>query len=330
MALKDFLTDVPRQFDAVVKGRVCLLDGDFPAYKASATVKQLKTAVNRFLTLCETERILTDAETVRIHITPEGCYKLHRFFYPTAQVYQANRKGKPKPILLEQLRGKLQELDMPKNMELFYWYDREADDGLMMDAYQFPTAIMNSGDKDLNIAPCGLWLPDECRIDYIEDRYGWIATKSLSSGNKLIGHGTKFFWAQMLAGDYADNVKGILLLDGQKCGNTKAVDLLRDIKSESDAAELVIRKYLEIGQNPLAEAECLWLRRTYDDSAFRYISELGLPDKLQRWINDLNTYNLEYVEYMIEKQRQELLGYDETTEDVTRNEEDGDGDRPPW
>lgn len=289
--------DLPAQFPPPIPGRILLLDADFMAYQAAATVKNLDTAVRRFQTLVETQRFLVNAETVRVHLTESGCQKLRRFDYPTVKPYQANRDGKAKPPLLSPLRRAIPTLDWESHWSIHSWRDREADDGLMMDACIFgDNAIMVSGDKDLNITPGPLWIADEGRIDYIEDRFGWIKRKELTSQSKVVGHGTKFFWAQMLMGDIADNVQGIVRLNGKTCGAVGAYNALKDITQESDAAEFILRAYIAANQNPLSEAECLWLRRSLQDTAYAYLSELGLPDYLQHWLDQLHQYHQEVLE----------------------------------
>lgn len=310
MVMPDF-SGLPEQFPPAVPGRVLLLDADFSAYAAAATVKNLDTAVRRFQTLVETQRFLVNAETVRVHTTASGCQKLRRFDYPTVKPYQANRDGKAKPALLEPLRRAVPNLDWDSHWSIHHWRDREADDGLMMDALLYgDSGIMVSGDKDLNITPGPLWIADEGRIDYIPDRFGWIKTKDLTSSTKVVGHGTKFFWAQMLMGDTADNVQGITRLHGKACGPVGAYNALKDIPYESDAAEFVLRAYIAAKQNPLAEAECLWLHRSFDDSAYKYISELGLPDYMQHWLDQLNQYHQEVLEFKL-KERTEQYDEDE-------------------
>ena len=216
------------------------------------------------------------------------------------------------------------------------WLDREADDGLIRNAVLLgDRGIMCSGDKDLNLTPGPLWINDEGRIDYIEDRFGWIKRKELTSQSKVVGHGTKFFWAQMLMGDTADNVQGIVRLNGKTCGAVGAWNALKDITSEADAAEFVLRAYIMANQNPLAEAECLWLRRSLDDSGYKYLSELGLPDYIQQWLDSLHQYHQEVLEL---KQR-ERDDYDQdeqaSTPSSPRTEVHGsinrhDGCDVPW
>lgn len=333
--LPDFTT-LPEQFPEAVPGRILLLDADFMCYKASSTVKALDTAVRRFQTLVEVERFLVNAETVRVHLTESGCQKLRRFDYPTVKPYQANRDGKAKPPLLSPLRRAIPSLDWESHWSIHSWRDREADDGLMMDALLYgDQAIMVSGDKDLNITPGPLWIAEEGCIDYIPDRFGWIKLKAMPNGNKVVGHGTKFFWAQMLMGDQADNVQGIIRLNGKLCGAVGAYNALEGITTESDAAEFILRAYIAAKQNPLAEAECLWLRRSFQDSAHAYLSELGLPDNLQHWLDQLHQYHQEVLEL---KQR-ERDDYDQdeqastpssTGTEVHRSSNRHDGCDAPW
>lgn len=296
--------DLPEQFPPAVTGRILLLDSDFMAYQAAATVKNLDTAVRRFQTLVETQRFLVNAETVQVHLTPTGCTKLHRLWYPTVKPYQANRDGKAKPPLLQPLRNCIPTTEWESHWSVHPWLDREADDGLIMNAVLLgDRGIMCSGDKDLNLTPGPLWINDEGRIDYIEDRFGWIKRKELTSQSKVVGHGTKFFWAQMLMGDQADNVQGIIRLNGKLCGAVGAYNALEGITTESDAAEFVLRAYVAAQQNPLAEAECLWLRRSLGDTAHAYLSELGLPDYIQQWLDSLHQYHQEIFQFIISNER---------------------------
>ncbi|QHJ81726.1 MAG: hypothetical protein [Caudoviricetes sp.] len=332
--LEDLLSSLPDQFNNAVSGRVLLLDGDGPAYEASATVKTLPAAIRRYQTLVETGRFLTGAETVRVHLTPSGCLKYRRDDYPTVKPYQGNRVDKPKPPLLTPLRNAIASHAWPDYWGVFSWRDREADDGLMQDAlYYGDRAVMFSADKDLNITPGPLWIHDEGRLDVIPDRFGWIKTKRLASQTKVVGHGTKFFWAQMLMGDTADNVQGITRLHGKLCGAVGAYEALNHIDSESDAAEFVLRAYMAAKQNPLAEAECLWLRRSNDDSGYQYLSELGLPDSIQQWLDSLHQYHQEVLAYKAQLRDYENGIEEECTSNSPRTETprsaDSDG-TPPW
>ena len=90
----------------------------------------------------------------------------------------------------------------------------------------------------------------------------------------------------MLMGDTADNVKGILKYNGKLCGELTALEILRNVETEDTAANLVLDAYRAINQNPVPEAEALWLLRSTDDSASGYIWSLGLSDENRAFFSD--------------------------------------------
>lgn len=307
-----FLDGLPDQFESTVKGRTLILDSDFPAYQAAATVKKLPTALTRFQTLVETEVFVTGSELVRVHLTPRGCSKCRRYDYPTVKPYQGQRSG-VKPVLLEPLREAVQRHLWPDHWSVFAWMDREADDGMMMDAVVYgDNGVTLSGDKDLSITPGPYWIIEEGRLDIIPNRFGWIKTKELTSSTKVIGHGTKFFWAQMLMGDSADNVKGIIRYKGQLCGPVAAYNILKDIQDEDEAANLVLRAYADIGQDFLAEAQCLWLRRSLDDCAYKYLCELDLHPQIRAWMDMLHEYHQQVLALKAQEKDEENGRYEST------------------
>ncbi len=125
----------------------------------------------------------------------------------------------------------------------------EADDLFIMDSYAFgDRGILMSQDKDSWLSP----------MPALENPFGWIKWDD-TQAMPVRAHGLKFFWWQMLAGDDADNVKGITLLDGKPCGKRTAFDAIYPITSEQDAAEFVVAAYARNNQDVLAEAECLFL-----------------------------------------------------------------------
>jgi hypothetical protein len=331
MDLSSILDSLPDQFDRTVQGRTLILDSDFPAYQAAATVKKLSTALTRFQTLVETEVFVTGSEMVRVHLTPRGCQKCRRYDYPTVQPYQGQRTG-VKPVLLEPLRQAIATHPWPEHWSVFSWVDREADDGMMMDALTYgDAAVILSGDKDLCITPGPYWVVEEGRLDIIPDRFGWIKTKQLTSSIKVVGHGTKFFWAQMLMGDSADHVKGLRRYKGKLIGPTGAYEVLRDIQSEDDAANLVLRAYADIGQDFLAEAQCLWLRRSLDDCAFKYLSELNLHPQIREWMQMLHEYHQQVLAIKA-SQKDYDRGEEVESSTSTGTETSGDAgyERLPW
>lgn len=294
--------DLPDTFSGFVPGRVAIIDGDAACYRVTQKCAKLKTAQQRFTTAIYEVMFLLKADRARVHLTPKGCFKNGRHLLLGAKPYQANRIGTPKPPLLEMLRGSAPALfEGHEKVEVFAHYDIEADDAVMIDAYSEPNAIVWSEDKDLNIVPCAKYDIGTGIIDRLGpgDRFGWIKLKTDLSTPKVIGHGTKFFWAQMLYGDTADNVKGILTLDGKNCGAVSAYEATEWITSEAHMANFVINRYREIDQNPLPEAEALWLLRCRGDSAAGYIWSLELTDQNKAFIIDCfnRPYKLTQEEY---------------------------------
>lgn len=297
------------QFDAIVQGRTLLLDADAACYKAVNNCAKLETAIGRFVKAVLEFQFLANCSDVRIHLTSRRSRKANREWYPTVKPYQGNRKNKPKPPLLEPLRNaiahhaSLEDGKIPVEWPVFlhdYW---EADDGLVMDsAYYGDRGVVWSEDKDLNISPGPVFDLKTGRTDYIDNRYGWISECYTDSGKlKAKGHGTKFFWWQMLAGDTADNVQGITKLDGKLCGPRGALDLLLPIADENEACNRILWAYAKAGQQFLPEAEVLWLRRHPEDSAYEYIKSLDLDPKLRVWLEDQHQYHQEIFKIKAEE-----------------------------
>src|SRR5690554_2162609 len=205
--------EVEPLFENAVAGTVLLLDGDGAAYRAAATAKKLDTVYRRFIQEILTDMFLTRAETAEVYLTASGGSKAHRDLYPTWKPYQGNRNGKKKPPLLEPLRQMLanEPPDLPDGVEVGVEHFWEADDRLIMQACALgDSGILKSDDKDLRLTPGPYYECSTGKIDKIDGRFGWIGETYTEAGKlKVIGHGTKFFWAQMLMGDSADNVRGL-------------------------------------------------------------------------------------------------------------------------
>ena len=294
--------DDTEQFAGFVVGRTLILDGDSDCYNVTMKCAKLETAQRRFKTRVYEHMFIAQAESCRVHLTPKGCAKNGRHLLLGAKPYQGQRTG-PKPAQLEPLRASAHTIfDHEDNVEVFAHYDIEADDGVMIDAYSIPNCIVKSEDKDLNIVPCARICNTTGKILTLPkgDRFGWLGTRYTEAGKaKPDGHGTKFFWLQMLMGDTADNVKGILRFDGALCGETIAPRILNPVTCENHAANLVINGYRAINQNPLPEAEALWLLRARGDSAVGYIWSLDLTPANRAFIQDCfnRKYKMTQEEY---------------------------------
>lgn len=285
----------------VVIGRTVSIDGDALCYRVTAGCAKLETAHRRFITGIYEIMFLTGAEFARVHLTPKGCQKNERHLLLPVKPYQGNRTNKPKPPLLEPLRDTAASLFDPKeNITVYAHYDVEADDAIMRDAYLIENLIVWSEDKDLQIVPCELYNIQTGIVSRIQDRFGYIKLIKTDSGkDKIKGHGTKFFWTQMLMGDTADNVKGIEKYNGKLCGLVAAYNTLVKCPSEPAAANLVLDGYRAIDQNPIPEGECLWLSRCVGDSFAGYVWSLELSDDNREFIQDCfnRKYKITQEEY---------------------------------
>lgn len=276
-------------------GKTLLYDGDSACYEVTAGVARLETAQRRLEKDILTMMYLTGVESARVHLTPKGCYKYGRKFLLGQKPYQDNRSNQKKPALLEPLRlGGDKQFQHHTNIKVILNWEGEADDGLMQDAYILKDeGILVSYDKDLLLNPYPSYDPKTGKFVTLPagntfgwiDRFDWL-TPTGKKMSKMVGKGTKFFWAQMLMGDTADNVQGILKLQGKLCGMVGALDYLRDIQDESQAANAVIDAYRAIDQNPIPEAEAMWLRRTVDDTGCKYISSLDLTPTNRSYLRD--------------------------------------------
>lgn len=286
MMLSRFGVDsLPEQVQGAVQGRVLIMDGDSACYASTADAKKLETAVRRFHTNVLEKMFLVNAESVRVHITPKGCLKNYRDWLLGAKPYQANRFNKEKPALLEVLRSTLpRHYADHEYLRVYGHMDKEADDAIMQDAYSIPNAVVYSEDKDLNIVPTPRFNTKTGNIDRIQNRFGHIQLDNSTSTTKIVGHGTKFFWAQLLMGDSADNIKGIERYAGKLCGAVVTYKTLSGAATEADAANLVLDGYRAIGQNVVPEAECLWLSRVAGDSAQNYFRELDLSPENRAYL----------------------------------------------
>lgn len=282
------LSKLGDQFGGCVAGRTLIVDADGPAYVAAATVKTVATALRRFQQNILTQMFLTKSDSALLHLTSERSTKNNRFDVIAAKPYQGNRTGKAKPALLEALR---QEVAQPHNWLPEYnvtlHHDLEADDGMMQDAYRLgPNGIVWSDDKDLRMTPHAYWEKDKASI-VIPQGFGSLFLKFTNAGQKkCLGYGRKFFWAQMLMGDTADNIRGLEKLDGRLCGPDGAFQFLDPINDENEAANAVIGAYRAIDQNPIAEGWLLWLLRWKGDNVWAYFNELQWEPKNRAFLDD--------------------------------------------
>lgn len=147
----------------------------------------------------------------------------------------------------------------------------EADDLIGMEQYERREkgdTIICTRDKDLRMVP-GLHYGWECGKQgevgpLAYDDFGEIRLVRSKSGNKIVGGGVKFFFAQLLTGDTVDNIGGL-----RRVGPVKAFDILTECGDEQacrDAIKDVYEGTYGEGYMELLEeqSKLLWIVRERD------------------------------------------------------------------
>lgn len=264
------------EFGGMTPGKVLILDGDGPAYQVAATVKTVPTAIRHYHQKVLQAMFLADAETAKVHLTHEESLKAGRFCVNGAKPYQGQRASGAKPPLLHSVRRAVTD---PQNFIADYTaelhYELEADDAMMMDSYALKEfGVIRSEDKDLRMTPWAYYDIKSGRT-FAPDPFGHLYLEFTESGTKkCLGHSLKFFWAQMMMGDNADNIAGLLRYKSAKCGPVAAFEALDPLKDIHEVANTVITGYRYIDQNPIPEGWLLWMLRFPGDSFWRYCQEI--------------------------------------------------------
>ena len=272
-------------------------DADSLIYKVAATTKTLEAAKRRMVQEALTLSFLADADITRLHLTPKHCEKAGRFNIIAEKPYQGNRANGKKPELVEPLRYAVgrEQLHLPPEISIVFNNKYEADDSVVMGCEADPNAIFYSEDKDLDCLRNRKLCQHELKVLGRVNHLGWMLLKEMSQSKKVVGRGPAFFWAQMLMGDTADNIKGIRKAHKKLCGPAKTFELLLPFTNqmedsslphhflatytEQDLARYVLTLYMEEGQNPWPEAWLLWLYRTPDYNFYKHMQHLGLLDE---------------------------------------------------
>lgn len=230
----------------IVPNRVAHIDADFMAYIIAADTKK-EVADGRLRSLeykrtqipefASTVAAMAGAASYVLHITPTGSTKGGRYGQAVQREYQATRGSREPPAHLNAIRGYMLT-DVPSVGHM----DQEADDGMCQAIWQDGNNIVCSRDKDLRM--CVGW---HCNVDTGEhvrvepNDFGWIALDDSTSTKKIVGYGPKFFFAQCLTGDTADNIQGLPAIPGPvlarwspSAAYTKAQEGLRRATASGD------------------------------------------------------------------------------------------------
>jgi hypothetical protein len=231
-----------------VPGRVVHIDADFLAYmmsaeKAEGDNKSFDDMKHNTQVFVQTIKGLAGATAVHLHLTPSTSNKGGRHEQAIQKQYQGNRIDKPKPRYLNILREYMSAA-FPSTMH----QDCEADDGMSSMQYaaiargERNLSIIATKDKDLNQVP-GLHVDWDTGVIVDADAFGSTYLYNRNGQQVLKGFGQKFFWAQMLMGDTADNTQGLPKLPGY---------VLNEIKPTK---ETVRAKAMITGEIPATERQ---------------------------------------------------------------------------
>jgi hypothetical protein len=291
---------------AVVAGRVLQADVDFHCYECARVNETLKENQTALLKVITAKRKLAGAETVNAHITTG--LKGGREQMATVKPYQISRaKGRDPEVQVrvKELRTFLSSL-VSDTINVVASSLQEADDamcqyqGHAIDKHGLQSSVIMSNDKDLWMVQ-GLHCNSETGEIHEVDGYGYTAYKEVGNVKpKLVGRGTSWFWHQMLIGDGADSIPGLEMLTGKlanvylplkkynrdradlKCGEAKAVAILKDVHSDKMAALRVFECYYgyygrRATERMVEQGFLLWMRRTNKLSdVLSYFRECGL------------------------------------------------------
>ena len=201
-------------------------------------------------------------EPYQLYLTGEGNF---REKIATLKPYKANRVQE-KPFHYKSLRAYMVGV-----LDAIVVHGMEADDylnieqRLCMYSKEVPTIIC-SRDKDLRIADGWLYSWEVGKQpsfgpDY-NDGYGWLDL--INNNKKLMGRGTKYFLAQCLMGDSADNIGGL-----PKYGPALAYKMLNETETYKEGLDVVYSLYKayygrEASNFLLENGRLLWLTSQLD------------------------------------------------------------------
>lgn len=220
------------------KGKV-LIDGDIIAYRAAFSSDSMSSSYAESKAQELIEFVLEKTTVFPIplidyfvYLTGQGNF---RHEIAKSFPYKGNRKDKPKPKYLKQIREYL-----VSEHHAIVSEDEEADDLIAMEAAKNNYNVcVASVDKDMLQIPC--WHFNITRGDFTK--------VSPEKGNK-------FFYTQILTGDSADNIKGLW-----KVGPVKASLILDGAVKEDELWGRVVKAYDGDEERVVENARLLWLRR---------------------------------------------------------------------
>lgn len=245
----------------IIRDRTIYFDGDGLAYACAGNDDTSPAeARERCRVKIHSMQRASGAGKVRILLTGSGGHKGHRYALARAKPYQAQRAGSRRPKNWGVLRKLLETNEFgPASIR----YDREADDDFGLYGAGCPElTVIATQDKDMRATP-------GFHIHWADNRMVYLPPNTYSMEAWDLQFGERWFWEQMLQGDSADNIPGLPLLYGKKCGPVTTVRYLNEATDARSAAGLVAAAYREhYGDGwftQMAEQACLlWIRRSPD------------------------------------------------------------------
>jgi len=274
----------------IVKGRVVQHDADISCYDFAWPDDSLNSNWKAMLKAFAQIRRDTNSEFINLHVTMG--LKNGRNNMATVKEYQAGRgdRDPEKQKRVWELRNKIANHSTEITCAVVWLYI-EADDGMIQ--YQEAAiahgeghlSIINSGDKDLWMG-MGLHKCQYTGAIYEVTGYDTTAYKEVGNAKpKLLGRGRSWFWHQMIMGDKADDIPGLPMISGPlaerylplkkanpnrnalKCGEAKAVAILKGVTTDKEALKRVCEAYhAHYGakgyEMMFEQAYLLWMQRS--------------------------------------------------------------------
>lgn len=297
---------------APVFGRVLQADADFFCYECAFIDEPFAVNFKNLLQRVEMKRKAARAERVNVFVTLG--LKGGRHEMATVKPYQDKRGSTRDPAVSQRVLELRTALGNHRSATItpMVCMFQEADDAIcqeqerMIEKFGYQSTVVMSSDKDL-------WMVRGLHCDSDTGEFthaqGYGATRYKDVGNKepkLVGLGTSWFWHQMVMGDAADTIPGLPMLAGVlanrylplkthnpnrgavKCGEAKAVAMLKDVNSDQEAFNRVFEAYVHHYGNDAKEmffeqAFLLWMRRkNHVLDALDFLRPLGFDYKLTK------------------------------------------------
>ena len=199
-----------------------------------------------------------EADSYELYLTSDDKSNF-RFGIAKTLPYKGNRTA-PRPQHYGAIRDYLIEYHWAKVI-----CGEEADDA--MGARQSDDTVIVSIDKDMWQIP-GRHYNFVTHESQTIDELGYL--RIAENRRKLYGGGDKWFFAQMLLGDSADNIPGVA-----GYGPVNTFDLLYSLKSFAQLKKVVYAIYKEVGivDRFLEVAQLLWIRHKHSENIVTRLGE---------------------------------------------------------